>query len=138
MRLMNTWDKGITLDRCCCPEGSCTAADTKLSFAAEAARASGQVATATGGDPIEYSEQMEMKKVAANAITFGEPEVIIVSMAHVYSGPRRVRVGTAMSRPTFLRRSVLARRTFAMVAVRLIVAEPIDRFLKVARDEYSS
>ncbi len=70
-----------------------------------------------------------MLEVAQHAKHFGVPLTVITMIAHLYSGPRRIRVGRAVSKALYPRRSVLAGCTWAMLAIRIIVAVPLDKFI---------
>ncbi len=95
-------------------------------FETEAAAARGEVAATTCFDLRQYFEQVTVEEIALGGRRFGLPRVIAVLLGHLYSGPRRVRVGDAISAPTYPRRSVLAGCTFATPIVRLISVGPVD------------
>ncbi len=78
------------------------------SFDAEAAAARGDATATTCFDLKQYYEQVSMEELAHGAKRFGLPMVVTVLAAHLYTGPRRIRVREAISRRAYPRKSVLA------------------------------
>ncbi len=104
-----------------------------LAFDAEAARAKGNSSASTCLDLKQYYEQIEVLEIAKGCKRHGLPRVIAALAMHTYLGPRRIRVGNAVSRAVFPRRSILAGCTFALILIRLISIDPIDEFLKIIK-----
>ncbi len=105
-----------------------------LSFDAEAARSRGRQSASTCFDLKQYYEQVEVAEVARGCKRHGMPRVVAALTMHMYLGPRRIRVGRAISREVYPRRSILAGCTFALVLIRLIAIEPTDMLLKIIRN----
>ncbi len=99
-------------------------------FRAEAAAARKEVAATTMVDIGQFYESVQIADVAAGARVFGMPEAVIMLSAHIYLGPRRIRVGKAISAAAFPTRTVLPGCAWATVHVRLMLVKPVDRFMK--------
>ena len=84
-------------------------------------------------DLKQFYEHVEVKKFAAGARNCGLPLKVVALTAHLYLGPRSIRVGSAHSRRVFPRRSILAGCTWATVHVRLFMVRPADVFCDTLR-----
>ncbi len=89
-----------------------------LALAGEAARAKGHESATTTFDLRQYYEQVDIAEFARGARKFGLPLQIAALLAHLYLGPRRIRVGNAISKVAYPRRSILAGCTFAQLVIR--------------------
>ncbi len=105
-----------------------------MTLQAEAARAKGRVSATTSYDLRQYYEHVDLAELAVGARRFGLPLPIVALLSHLYVGPRRIRVGTAVSRTTYPRRSILAGCTFALLVIRLITIVPVEKLLAVIAD----
>jgi hypothetical protein len=101
----------------------------------ELARAKGEEAATTVIDLKSFYEYITLAEVTDGARQFGVPTQIILLTSHLYSGPRRIRVGEAHSRRVYPLRSILAGCTWATLFVRLIVIKPIETLLKLIHDD---
>ena len=101
------------------------------SLAGETAVAQGKESACTLADLKLFYEHIEVMEFASGARCLGLPLVIIALTAHLYLGPRCIRVGTAHSRRIFPRRSILAGCTWATVHIRFYIVGPADTFLDV-------
>ncbi len=79
-----------------------------LAFDAEAARAKGKASASTCFGLKQYDEQIEVSEIARGCKKHGLPRAIAALAVHAYMGPRRIRVGNAVSRAVFPQRSILA------------------------------
>ncbi len=104
-----------------------------LALDAEVARSRGRQSASTCFDLKQYYEQVEVAEVAKGCKKHGLPRLIAALTLHMYLGPRRIRVGSAISHEVYPRRSILAGCTFALVLIRLIAIEPIDHLMKAVR-----
>ncbi len=104
-----------------------------LSFDAEVAKSRGRQSASTCFDLKQYYEQVEVAEIARGCKRHGLPREIAALAIHMYMGPRRIRVGRAVSREVFPRRSILAGCTFALVLIRLIAIVPIDLLMNAIR-----
>ncbi len=104
-----------------------------LTFDAEVARSRGRQSASTCFDLKQYYEQVEVEEIARGCKRHGLPRVVAALALHLYLGPRRIRVGSAISGEVFPRRSILAGCTFALILIRLIAIEPIDLLMKAIR-----
>ncbi len=102
-----------------------------MTLTVEAARARGLVAATTSYDLKQYYEHIAISELALGARQFGLPLEITALLGHLYSGPRRVRVGRAVSPARYPRRSILAGCSFALLAIRLIIIKPVERLLQI-------
>ncbi len=98
---------------------------------AEEAWARGDEAATTMVDLSSFYEHITIAELADGGKRYGLPAAIITLAAHMYTGPRRIRVGQAVSRRTFPRQSILAGCTWATLAVRLIVLPPAEHLLQL-------
>ncbi len=101
-----------------------------LALADEAARARGHESATTSFDLRQYYEQVDIAEFARGARKFGLPLRTATLLSHLYLGPRRIRVGTAISKVAYPRRSILAGCTFAQLVIRLIIIHPVDRLMQ--------
>ncbi len=102
-----------------------------LSFETEVAKAQGLDSATATFDLKQYYEWLTMEELGRGAKRHGLPRLIATLLAHLYSGPRRIRVGTAISRPVYPRRSVLAGCPFALIIIRVITINPIENVLRL-------
>ncbi len=102
-----------------------------MALTTETARAQGKSAATTNYDLSKYYEHIDISEFAVGARRFGLPLTITSLLAHLYVGPRRIRVGEVVSRTTFPRRSILAGCTFALMVIRLITIKPAELLLKL-------
>ena len=100
-------------------------------FAGEAAIAQDKESASTLADLKQFYEHVEVMEFAVGARRLGLPLEIVALTAHLYMGPRCIRVGNAYSRKVFPRRSILAGCTWATVHIRFYMIEPADRFCDV-------
>ncbi len=106
-----------------------------MALTVEAARAQGLVAATTGYDLKQYYEHIGITELAVGARRFGLPVQVTSLLAHLYTGPRRVRVGQSVSVARYPRRSILAGCSFALLAIRLIIIRPVESLMKLIDDE---
>ncbi len=99
-------------------------------FRGEAAVAKGGAAATTMVDISRFYESVQAADVARGARSFGLPEAIIQLSLHLYLGPRRIRVGAAVSTATYPSRTVLPGCTWATVHVRLMLIVPVEGFMR--------
>ncbi len=104
-----------------------------VSFDAETARSKGMVSASTCFDLKQYYEQVEVEEVARGCRRHGLPQVVAALTLHMYLGPRRIRVGQAVSKVVFPRRSILAGCTFALVIIRLISIDPVENLMTMIK-----
>ncbi len=102
----------------------------EASLDAEAAAARGLVSAASTVDMHKFYENITVLDFAKGAAEQCVPLVIILLTAHVYTGPRIVRVRRAASEPVYPRKSIIAGCTWATVHVRLMMVGPLDEFIK--------
>ncbi len=102
-------------------------------FRGEAAVARGGAAATTLADISRFYESVQPADVAQGARAFGLPEAIIQLSLHLYLGPRRIRVGAAVSTATYPSRTVLPGCTWATVHVRLMLIRPVEGFMRNIR-----
>ena len=95
-----------------------------VSWKGELAAAKGQEAGGVMVDFKSYFDHLRPAEYVGGAIEYGLPRVIIALCVHLYTGPRRMRVGTAVSREAWPRRSVLPGCTWGMMFVRFHVIGP--------------
>ncbi len=107
-----------------------------MSLTVEAARASGHVAATTGYDLKKYYEHITVAELARGAKRFGLPLQITSLLAQLYVGPRRIRVGRAVSRAVYPRRSLLAGCTFALLAIRMITIGPVEQLMELIKARF--
>ncbi len=119
------------------PGRGALAAAFDIAYDAEVAHSRGQAVATTSFDLRQYYEQITMEEVAVGCRRFGVPQPIAVLVLHLYSGPRRIRVGRACSAAVFPRRSILAGCTFALLVVRLITVVPIELLLNLIKKRFS-
>ncbi len=81
-----------------------------------------------------YYEHIEPADDAVGGSEQGLPWSILALTTHLDLGPRRIRVGGAVSRKVFPRRSVLAGCTWATTHVRLHVLKPAQKFIDESRE----
>ncbi len=93
-------------------------------FFGEAAEANGDDAASALIGISKYYEQVAYVELVHGAAALGVPRVITALALHLYSGPRRIRVGKAWSGVAWPRRSVLPGCTWAAMLVRLITIGP--------------
>ncbi len=91
---------------------------------AGAARARGEDVASTTVDLAKYYEQITFSEVIDGALSVGIPRAVIALTVHFYCGPRRVRVGNAVSPTVYPRRSILPGCTWARVLIRAIALCP--------------
>ncbi len=104
------------------------------SLTAESARAQGLFAATTGYDLKQYYEHIGITELAVGARRFGLPLQVTALLAHLYTGPRRIRVGQAVSVARFPRRSILAGCSFALLLIRLIIVKPAESLMKIIEE----
>ncbi len=104
---------------------------------AECAHAHGEYVATTIVDFKQYYEHIEVDEVVAGGLRVGLPRAIMLLSAHLYLGPRHIRCGEAVSSALYPRRSVLAGCTWATLIIRIIMAGPTDRFLRMIRERYA-
>ncbi len=103
----------------------------ELAFRAETAKAQGESSATTTFDMKQYYEWITPTELGIGAKRHGLPRTITTMLIHFYTGPRRIRVGNAVSKAIYPRRSILAGCPWALLAIRLITAEPVEKFLKL-------
>ncbi len=108
----------------------------EASFAAEAASARGLVVATSAVDISKYYEYVEVSEFLAPAKRLGIPRQLIALAANFYLGPRRLRVGKAVSALLHPRRSIVAGCTWCTVLIRVIVLAPLDSFARQLRAVY--
>ncbi len=111
-------------------------AAASASLFAEAAAARREAAATTTVDIAKFYEQVGFVEYADGALALGIPMEIIALTAHVYSGPRRIRVGGAWSEAAYPQRSIIPGCTWATVFVRTLVIGPCERFIRQVRARY--
>ncbi len=97
---------------------------------AEAAVARKEVAATTMVDISHFYESIQIVDVVAGARAFGMPEAILMLSVHMYLGPRRIKVGEAISAPAYPTKTVLPGCAWATVHVRLLLVKPVDQFMR--------
>jgi hypothetical protein len=102
-----------------------------MSLTVEAAAARGQVAATTSYDLKQYYEHISIAEVARGARQFGLPLQVTALLVQLYTGPRRIRVGRAVSAAVYPRRSILAGCTFALLGIRLITIKPVEALMRL-------
>ncbi len=111
------------------PRKGARVAATDQAWGAEAAWAKGETAATTIIDFKTFYEFINVAELADGSKLYGMPSAITSLIAHLYTGPRRVRVDGVVSARSFPRRSVLAGCTWATLIVRLIMIKPAERLL---------
>ncbi len=106
------------------------------SWANEAAAARGEETATTIVDLKAFYEYITLAEITDGAMQFGIPSPILMLASHLYSGPRRIRVGRSYSAQVYPRRSILAGCTWATLFVRLIVVKPIEVLMKRVRERF--
>ena len=76
-----------------------------------------------------YFDFTEVEEYAKGAISYGLSMSILCLNAHMYTGPRRIKVDQAVSAQTWPRRSVVPGCTWAMTHVRYHVIDHAENFL---------
>ena len=76
-----------------------------------------------------YFDCIEVEEYAKGAISYGLPMSILCLNAHMYTGPRRIKVDQAVSAQTWPRRSVVPGCTWAMTHVRYHVIDHAEDIL---------
>ena len=104
-------------------------------LAGEVAAAEGHESACVLADLKQFYEHVEVPDFALGARNLGLPLEVVALSAHLYLGPRCIRVGNAHSRRMFPRRSILAGCTWATVHVRLFMVKPADMFCRTVREQ---
>ncbi len=107
-----------------------------MALTAESAKAQGLVTATTSYDLKQYYEQISITELALGARRFGLPVQVTALLAHLYTGPRRIRVRDAVSVARFPRRSILAGCSFALLLIRLITIHPVESMMKVIVERF--
>ncbi len=102
-----------------------------MSLTVEEARARGRYSATTSYDLRSYYEHITVTELARGARRFGLPLEITALLAHLYVGPRRIRVGSSVSRSVYPRRSILAGCSFALLVIRVIIIGPVEQLLEL-------
>ncbi len=102
----------------------------------EVAAANGDETATTIVDLKAFYEFITLSEMLDGAMQFGVPAPIILLAGHLYSGPRRIRIGRAVSAKVYPRRSILAGCTWATLIVRLIVTRPIENLLEQIKERF--
>ncbi len=100
------------------------------SLAAEAAAARSLHTAASSVDMKKCYENITVAEYAQGAHDQGVPAVVIALTAHLYTGPRLIRVRRAVAPPVYPRKSIVAGCTWATVFVRTMMVKPLDVFVK--------
>ncbi len=111
------------------PQRGAMKAAFELAFAAELAVSRNEQVATTMVDMAQFYENIRADEYFRGGRRFGVPAVILVLTTHLYLGPRHIRVREAYSRELFPAWSVLAGCTWATVHVRLLIIDPVERFL---------
>ncbi len=106
-------------------------------WANEAAAARGDETATTIVDLKAFYEHITLAEITDGALQFGVPTSVLMLASHLYSGPRRIRVGRSYSAQVHPRRSILAGCTWATLFVRLIVIKPIEALLRRIRERFT-
>ncbi len=104
-------------------------AATAAALFCEAAHARGEMSATSTVDISKFYEQIEYPEIADGAMAVGIPHEVIILAIHAYTGPRRIRVDKAWSRPVFPTRSIVAGCTWATVLIRALAIGPTEKFL---------
>ncbi len=115
------------------PRKGARAAAADQAWGAEAAWAKGETAATTIIDFKTFYEFINAAELADGSKQFGLPSAITSLLAHLYTGPRRIRVDGVVSARSYPRRSVLAGCTWATLIVRLIMIQPAERLLEAIK-----
>ncbi len=115
------------------PRRGARVAATDQAWGAEAAWAKGETAATTIIDFKSFYEFIDVAELADGSKQYGMPSAITSLIAHLYTGPRRIRVDGVVSARSFPKRSVLAGCTWATLIVRLIMIKPAERLLEAIK-----
>ncbi len=102
----------------------------ELAFQAELTAANDEVTATTLVDMAQFFEHIRTDEYYKGGRRIGIPRCILSLTAHMYMGPRRIRVRGAYSRALYPAWSVLPGCTWATVHVRLILIKPVDGFVR--------
>ena len=105
----------------------------EIAWNTEHAAARGYQAAGVLVDFKSYFDHLGHDEYAKGALVHGLPKTIIALCAHLYMGPRRIRVGEAVSTKKWPRRSVLPGCTWAMLYVRFHVVGPAESLISECR-----
>ena len=105
----------------------------EAAFVGEAAAARGLDSACTLVDLRQFYEHIEVMEFATGARSLGLPLKIVTLTAHLYLGPRCIRVSKAHSKPVFPIRSILPGCTWATVHIRFMMLSPADSFCSSLR-----
>ncbi len=109
-----------------------------LGWQAEEAWAYREKTITTCVDFQAFYEHITLSEVAVGCRRYGLPVEIVTLAAHMYTGPRRIRVQQAVSRPTYPTQSIIAGCTWATLLVRVIIIPPAEELLKIIGDRARS
>ncbi len=101
-------------------------------WGSEVAWSKDEVAATTIIDFKSFYEYITIAEIADGGKQFGMPASVATLTAHLYMGPRRIRVDGAHSERSYAQQSILAGCTWATLFVRLIVIRPIESLLRTA------
>ncbi len=101
----------------------------EASLDAEAAASRNLVSAASTVDMHKFYENITVVDFAKGAANLGIPSIIVALTAHIYTGPRMLRVRRAAAPPIFPRKSIIAGCTWATVHVRVMMLAPLDAFV---------
>ncbi len=106
----------------------------EMSLAAEAAEARDDTVAAASVDIEKFYEHITVADYAEGALRQGVPKCVVLLTAHLYLGPRVIRVDNAVSAPLFPRRSIVAGCGWATLLVRVMMLPSIDVFMVKLHD----
>ncbi len=101
----------------------------EASLTAETAHADGNAVAATTVDIKQFYEYVTVAEIASGALRQGVPLAVVLLSAHLYLGPRVIRVRKAVSDIMFPQRSVVAGCSWATVHVRVMLLPAMDVFV---------
>ncbi len=104
------------------------AASFEAAFSTEVAAARDRVSATSAIDMSKFYEFIEVSEFAAPARRIGIPHQLTTLAAHVYLGPRRIKVGKAVSRAMFPRRGIVAGCTWCTVLFGSLLFSPWTAF----------
>ncbi len=105
-------------------------AAVEMSLAAEVAAARDLESAASTVDLKQFYENVTVADFALEALRQGVPKVVVMLTAHLYTGPRVLRVKEAVAPPLYPRKSIVAGCTWATFLVRILMLRPLDKFMK--------
>ncbi len=106
----------------------------EASLDAETASARGLVSATSSVDMKKFYENIAVTDFAKGALEQGIPFVVVVLTAHLYTGPRVIRVRRAAAPAVYPRKSIVAGCTWATVHVRVMMVSPLDRLITMIKD----